>query len=163
MRYKFAMHMRNLFVIFSLALGVAGCGGDAPTFAGVWDGSFTTLDNGCPFSVISDINPLFPMTVTVDENDVFKVVTVDGNVATGGQGDGETISFLATFQKFDRYGSISPYTCDSTETQVGYLTQGSSKAEVTITSYFNNCNTPDSTSEAISCAAIYYGMADLVG
>jgi hypothetical protein len=46
---------------------------------------------------------------------------------------------------------------------VGYLTQGSSKAEVTITSYFNNCNTPDSTSEAISCAAIYYGMADLVG
>jgi len=155
--------MRKEKLIFALLLALAGCGSDAPSFAGVWNGSFTYLDNDCPFSVVSDINPLFPMTVTVNENDVFKVVTVDGNAATGGQGDGETISFLATFEKFDRYGPINPYSCESTETQVGYLTQGDTKADVTLTVYFNNCNTPGSTDQPISCAAIYYGEADLVG
>lgn len=137
-----------------------GCGGSsAPDFEGVWNGSFTTLLNHCPFPVASDINPLFPMTVSVDENDNYTVVAVDGSIATGGQGQGETISFLAKADHFGNYGSIAPYTCTSSRSEVGYLTEGDNKAKVTLTVYFTGCTTPSSSKKPLNCDAIYYGEA----
>lgn len=152
--------MKKICSIIFFCAALVGCGGSAaPTFDGVWNGSFTSLQNDCPFSVAQNINPLFPMTVSVDENDVFTVVAVDGSTATGGQGPGETISFLAQSPKFGNYGSIAPYTCASILSGVGYLTQGDNQAKVTVTITFTDCNTPGSTSNAVTCGAIYYGDA----
>lgn len=148
----------GLFVLLSCAL--FGCGGgSAPNFEGTWDGSFTSLTNNCPFPVAPDINPLFPMTVSVDENDVFTVVAVDGSTATGGQGPGETISFLAQSPAFGEYGSIAPYTCASIISGVGYLTEGDNNARVTVTITFTDCVSPDSSQDEFTCGAIYYGDA----
>jgi hypothetical protein len=152
--------MKKICTVILFFAALVGCGGSAaPTFDGVWNGSFTSLQNDCPFSVAEDVNPLFPMTVSVDENDVFTVVAVDGSTATGGQGPGETISFLAQAPKFGSYGSIAPYTCSSIQSGVGYLTQGDNQAKVTLTITFTDCNTPGSTSSAVTCGAIYYGDA----
>ncbi len=153
-----------------LALGlliavVAGCGSDAPTFAGTWDGSFTTLQNDCPFSTAApqDINPLFPQVVTIDSSDVFTVVAIDGSVATGGQGPGETISFLANAATFGDYGSTAPYTCESSSAAIGYLGIGDDQAKVTLTYSFNNCTEPGSTATAISCGVFYSADAERIG
>lgn len=136
-----------------------GCGDSSSDFAGTWNGSFTSFKNACPFSVDSDINPLFPMNISIDTHDVFTVVAVDGSTATGGQGPGETISFLAQAPVFGNWGSIAPYSCSSTLSQVGYLENGSDKAQVTLTINFNSCNTPGSTDSAVTCAVTYYGDA----
>ena len=142
---------------------VAGCGGSsAPDFAGTWDGSFTSLQNDCPFSVAQDINPLFPQVVSIDQ-DVFTVEAVDGSIATGGQGYGETISFLANADTFGNYGSIAPYTCESSSSAIGYLAIGDNNADVTLTISFTNCTEAGSSAAAISCAVIYFGEAQRVG
>jgi hypothetical protein len=97
------------------------------------------------------------MTVSVDANDVFTVVAVDGSVAVGGQGQGEDISFLGN------YGSIAPYTCESVISGVGYLTIGSDQAKVTLTIGFTNCTTPTTTDNPVSCSVLYRGDAQRVG
>lgn len=142
---------------------VAGCGSDAPTFAGTWDGSFTSLQNDCPFSVAKDINPLFPQVVSIDDKHVFTVEAVDGSVATGGQGYGESISFLANSSKFGNYGSIAPYSCQSSSSAIGYLGIGDDQAKVTLTISFTNCTKAGSSAAAVSCAVIYFGEAERVG
>ncbi len=148
-----------------LIAAVVGCGSDAPTFAGTWDGSFTTIQNDCPFSTAApqEINPLFPQVVTIDSSDVFTVVAIDGSVATGGQGDGETISFLANAATFGDYGSTAPYSCESSSAAVGYLGIGDDKAEVTLTYTFTNCTEAGSTNAAISCGVIYFADAERIG
>lgn len=152
-----------LFSILCVA-ALSGCGSsEAPTFAGEWDGSFVSLQNECPFSVKQDINPLFPQLVSIDESAVFTVSAVDGSLATGGQGPGETISFLATADTFGDFGSIAPYTCESTSAEIGYLGIGDDQAKVTLTTFFNNCSQPGSTDPVISCATIYFGDAQRVG
>lgn len=159
--------MRNYFVFLLVAsisaANFCGCGGrDAPDFDGVWSGSYTSLANGCPFAVAEDINPLFPMTVSTDSDGVFTVVAVDGSTATGGQGIGEVISFIATAPQFGNYGSIAPYNCSSTLSTVGFLDAGSDKARVTLSVSFTDCNTPGSTEDPITCGVTYYGDADRV-
>ncbi len=156
--------MKKQFILLTLALSFLGCGSgdDKPDFAGVWSGSYTSLQNGCPFEVKSDINPLFPMTVSIDSNDVFTVVAVDGSVATGGQGEGEVISFIASAPTFGNYGSTAPYTCASVLATVGYLDAGTDKARVTMTYQFTDCAQAGSD-DLTSCGVIYYGEADRVG
>jgi len=153
--------MKNYALMLGLCFSLIACGGgEDPDFAGTWTGSYTSLNNNCPFSVDSDINPLFPMTVTVDANNVFTVRAVDGSVAVGGQGQGESISFLATSPVFGNYGSISPYVCASSLSTVGYLDVGDNKADVTLTVEFSDCVAPgDSDDDDFDCAAIYYGNA----
>lgn len=155
--------MKKRCIILTLCCGLLGCGGDPPSFEGVWSGSFTSLINDCPFSVASDINPLFPMAVTVDANEVFTVVAVDSSTATGGQGDGESISFLAQAPVFGNYGSIAPYSCSSSLSTVGFLDDGEDKARVSLTVAFTDCTTPESTDSAVSCGVIYYGDAQKIG
>jgi hypothetical protein len=152
--------MKKLSAFLLLSLSLVSCGGSAaPSFEGVWNGSFTRVQNNCPFTVASDINPLFPMTVSVDENDTFTVVAVDGSVAVGGQGKGETISFLAKSPSFGKYGTTGGYTCTSVQSEVGYLTEGDNTAKVTVTHTFTSCTTPNSNKKAFTCGAIYYGEA----
>ncbi|MEY4667391.1 MAG: hypothetical protein RL518_90 [Pseudomonadota bacterium] len=155
--------MKRYLVSLFFALSLLGCGGgDSPDFAGVWTGSYTSLQNDCPFDVRSDINPLFPMTVSIDQNSVYTVVAVDGSVATGGQGQGEDISFLAQASKFGNYGSISPYTCESVVAEVGYLSVGENAARVTMTYKFTNCSAPGTDNDEdnpVSCGAVYFGDA----
>ncbi|MFN5062301.1 MAG: hypothetical protein ACK5GN_05590 [Pseudomonadota bacterium] len=137
-----------------------GCGGEgAPSFGGVWEGSYDRLTNTCPFTVVEDINPLFPMTVSVDANDVFTVVAVNGERAVGGQGQGESISFLAKSDKFGNYGSIAPYACESIVSEVGFLSAGTDKADATLTIKFNNCASPGADSKKVTCGATYFGDA----
>ena len=155
--------MKNYALTLVLCLSLLGCGGgEDPDFSGTWNGSYTSLTNDCPFSVTSasGINPLFPMTVTIDANNVFTVTAVDGSVAVGGQGQGESISFLANSVSFGNYGSIAPYTCESILSTVGYLDEGQDKAKVTLTIQFTNCATSsDPDADQTTCAAIYYGNA----
>lgn len=153
--------MKKLLFLTPIVISfLFGCGSSsAPDFEGVWNGSYTTLQNSCPFSVASDINPLFPMTVSVDENDTYTVTAVDGSVAKGGQGEGETISFLAKADRFGNFGSIAPYTCSSSRAEVGYLTEGDNKARVTLTIYFTGCSSPSSSKKPLNCDVIYYGDA----
>jgi hypothetical protein len=155
--------MKKYLTTLCLALSLFGCGGgDSPDFSGVWNGSYTSLQNDCPFGLRSDINPLFPMTVSVDQNSVFTVVNVRGEVATGGQGEGEDISFLAEAPVFGDYGSIAPYTCESVLAGVGFLTAGASQAQVTMTYQFTNCTAPGTEYDSdnpVSCGAVYFGDA----
>ena len=152
--------MKNVSAFLILCLSLLGCGGSAaPSFEGVWNGSFTRVQNNCPFSVATNINPLFPMIISVDQNETFTVVAVDGSVAVGGQGNGETISFLAKSSSFGKYGSTTPYTCQSSKSEVGYLSEGDDKATVTLTISFTGCGTSDTSRKPISCGAIYYGEA----
>lgn len=161
-RVGYNVRMKRGLVFTLMILTLLGCGGGSSSFSGTWTGSFTSLQNDCPFTVNSDVNPLFPMVVSVDANDVYTVVAVDGSVATGGQGEGENISFLANAPVFGNYGSTSPYTCTSSESEVGYLAIGDTRADVTLTIYFNSCTTPDTVDDPISCAVIYFGDADKV-
>jgi hypothetical protein len=150
-------------VLLSLPFAFLGCGSDAITFAGEWSGSFTRLKNGCPFTIVGDINPLFPMSISVDDSDTFTVVAVNGDKATGQQGRGETISFVARGPKFGIYGSTAPYTCASIIAEVGYLAVGDDQAQVTVTHYFNDCTNPASPKSQVTCAATYYGDAQRAG
>lgn len=145
------------------ALSLLGCGSDAITFAGEWSGSFTRLKNGCPFTVVQDINPLFPMSISVDDSDTFNVVAVNGDTAAGQQGRGESISFVARGDKFGSHGPTDPYTCASIVAEVGYLAIGNDQAEVTVTHYFTDCATPSSSNSLVSCAVTYYGNAQRAG
>lgn len=160
-------HMKKyqLFVIFVIAL--VGCGGSSnekPDFAGVWTGSYSTtsIQNGCPFTVNNDINAVFPMTVSIDANNVFTVVGGEGSVAVGGQGEGEVISFIASAPTFGNFGTTAPYTCATALATVGYLDAGTDKARVTMTYEFTDCAQAGSD-DLISCGVIYYGEADKVG
>ena len=156
--------MKTYLSTLCFSLVLLGCGGgNSPEFAGVWNGSFNTssLQNDCPFALRSDINPLFPMTVSID-NDVFTVVNVAGQVAVGGQGQGEDISFLAQAPVFGNYGSIAPYSCKSVLAEVGFLTAGDAQAQVTMTYQFTNCTAPGTQYDAenpVSCGAVYFGDA----
>jgi hypothetical protein len=146
--------MKKYLIALILCVNLGACGGgNSPSFAGVWSGSYSTtnVQNDCPFSVNTDVNPLFPMTVSIDANDVFTVVAVDGSVATGGQGEGEDISFLAQ------------YTCESVVSGVGYLAIGDDQAKVTLTVTFTNCTSPSTTDDLVTCAASYFGDAQRVG
>lgn len=154
------MTIQKHLLQLSLACGLLACGGgDTPDFQGTWSGSFTKLTNSCPFSVAGDINPLFPMTVSVDVNDVFTVVAVTGEQAVGGQGQGESGSFLAKSARFGNYGSISPYSCESIESEVGYLSMGDDKADVTLTIKFTDCTSPSTGDRKTTCGATYFGDA----
>jgi hypothetical protein len=156
--------MKKYLLTLSCALALLGCGGgDSPDFAGVWNGSFNTssLQNDCPFALRQDINPLFPMSVSID-NGVYTVVNVAGQVAIGGQGQGEDISFLAQAPVFGNYGSIAPYTCESVLAEVGFLTAGDTQAQVTMTYQFTNCTAPGTEYDSdnpVSCGAVYFGDA----
>ena len=156
--------MKNHALILALCFTLLGCGGGSdPDFSGTWTGSYTSLTNECPFSVASDINPLFPMNVTIDANNVYTVTAVDGSVAVGGQGQGESISFLANSAQFGNYGSIAPYICASSLSTVGYLDEGQDKAKVTLTVTFTDCVAPgDTQDDQFDCAVIYYGNATKV-
>ena len=156
--------MKTYLATLCFSLALLGCGGgSSPDFAGVWNGSFnpSSLQNDCPFAARSDINPLFPMTVSIDNN-VFTVVNVAGEVAIGGQGQGEDISFLAQAPVFGNYGSIAPYTCESVVAEVGFLTAGDTQAQVTMTYQFTNCTAPGTDYDSdnpVSCGAVYFGDA----
>jgi hypothetical protein len=154
--------MKKYLSTLCLSLALLGCGGgDSPDFAGVWNGSFTSLQNDCPFALSSNINPVFRMTVSVD-NGVYTVVNVRGEVATGGQGQGEDISFLAQAPVFGNYGSIAPYTCEGVVAGIGFLTAGDTQAQVTMTYQFTNCTAPGTEYDSdnpVSCGAVYFGDA----
>jgi len=154
--------MKKYLLIAGLSFSLLGCGNDSVSFDGVWSGSFNKLQNNCPFSVAPNVNPLFPMTVREDSDKVFTVVAADGSTAVGGQGDGETISFLASAKVFGDFGSIAPYTCESSSSTVGYLDAGDGKALVTVTIFFTNCTSPTDTNTVPNCAAIYFGEANRI-
>jgi hypothetical protein len=150
--------IKHLFSLLLLSLAI-GCGGEAaPSFSGTWDGSFTRLNNACPFSVNQDINPLFPMTISVSDSDVFTVVAVNGDSAVGGQGQGESISFLASSPKFGNYGNTGSYTCQEIVSEIGFLSIGTDKANATLTIKFNDCSS-SSDSKSVTCGATYFGDA----
>jgi hypothetical protein len=101
------------------------------------------------------------MSVSID-NGVYTVVNVAGQVAIGGQGQGEDISFLAQAPVFGNYGSIAPYTCESVLAEVGFLTAGDTQAQVTMTYQFTNCTAPGTEYDSdnpVSCGAVYFGDA----
>lgn len=155
--------MKQKLILITLFCSLFGCGSeDTVSFDGVWEGSYTSNQNNCPFSVRSDINPLFPMTVSTGVNDVFTVVAVDGSTAIGGQGSGEAISFIASAPTFGSYGSIAPYSCTSTLSTVGFLDAGADKARVTLLIQFTDCNTPGSSEGPFTCSVTYYGDATKV-
>lgn len=150
-----------LLSVFALTLVACGGGGGNTAFPGVWSGSFTSLVNNCPFSLASDLNSLFPMTINEEADGTITVQAADGSLATGGQGEGEKISFTAQAAVFGNYGSILPYTCTSFS-RVGYLGVGDTEAKVSVVVLFNNCTTPSTTSSPISCHATYTGEASKV-
>lgn len=156
--------MKNYALLSVVCCALFGCGGGSdPDFSGTWTGSYTSYVNNCEFTVASDVNPIFPMTVSVDSSKVYTVTAVDGSVATGGQGDGEVISFLASAPVFGNYGSIAPYSCASTLSTVGYLDAGDNKARVTLTVEFTDCVAPGETEDdQFDCSVIYYGDATKV-
>lgn len=155
--------MTKYCFLLSLPLVLIGCGSDAITFVGEWSGSFTRFKNGCPFTEVRDINPLFPMSISVDESDTFTVEAVNGEKATGKQGRGESISFIARGPSFGSYGATAPYTCASVISEVGYLSVGDDQALVTVTHYFNECTNPSSPKSQVTCATTYYGDAQRAG
>jgi hypothetical protein len=99
------------------------------------------------------------MTVSVDENEVYTVVAVTGERAIGGQGQGESGGFLAKSPQFGNYGSTGAYTCDTIESEVGYLTMGDDKADVTVTIKFTDCSSPGTGDKKTTCGATYFGDA----
>ena len=156
--------MRHLGFIAIVSALLTACGGDAaPNFAGEWSGSFTRLTNACPFSVNQDVNPLFPMSVSVEDNDVFTVRAVTGETAIGGQGQGESISFLASSPNFGNYGSITPYTCKTIVSEIGFLSIGEDKAKVDLTIKFNDCATAAAPTKITSCGVTYFADGVRVG
>lgn len=156
--------MRHFGFIAIVSVLLTACGGDAaPNFAGEWSGSFTRSTNACPFSVNEDVNPLFPMSVSVDVNDVFTVRAVTGETATGGQGQGESISFLASSPKFGNYGSTGQYTCQKILSEIGFLSVGEDKAKVDLVIKFTDCATADAPTKITSCGVTYFGDGVRVG
>ena len=146
--------------LFFLGL-FSGCGGAEPaSFEGTWSGAFTSLSNQCPFSVTQDINPLFPMQVSISGDNLFTVNAVDGSTAVGGQGDGETISFTASAPTFGNFSSTSTagFNCTSSTALVGFLTTGDSSANVSLTYSFVGC-TDASGSRQQDCAVTYFAEA----
>lgn len=137
---------------------VSGCGADSVSFEGTWNGSFTTLNNQCSFSVSQDINPLFPMQVSISGDQVYTVTAVDGSTAIGGQGDGETVSFTASAPTFGKFHSTNTFRCSSTSAIVGFLTTGDSSANVSLTYSFVDC-TDVSGARQQDCAATYFAEA----
>ena len=128
-------------------------------FSGTWDGSFTSLDNSCPFTVNPNPGNLFPMNVSVASNGVYTVLAANGDTATGGQGEGETISFTATSQQFGNVGSTAPYVCATAPNYVGYLEQGDNQAIVNVYTIFTNCTQPGNSNTISTCTALYSGNA----
>lgn len=155
--------MKTCRALSLLCCFLLSCGGTAADFAGVWQGSFVRLTNSCQFPVAADINPLFPLTVTIDENEVYTVQAVDGSRAVGGQGSGETSSFLASAPVFGDYGPIAPYNCESVLSSVGFLDRGTDKATVTLKISFSKCRPAGSTSSPRNCAAIYSSESERIG
>ena len=147
--------MKKQLVILALTFSLMGCGSDTDSFGGVWSGSFTRMTNSCPFTVAEKVSPLFPMTVSIDTNEVFTVVAVDGSTAVGGQGVGENISFLANSSNFGSYGTTLPYVCDPVTVKVGFLSVGDNEANITVTYPFNNCAIPGS-SDIDECVVTYF-------
>lgn len=145
--------MKKLFPLL-LCLVICGCGSDSSSFSGTWDATFTNLDNDCPFTVVDNLDPLFPMTVTEDENGVFTVVAANGDVAVGGQGEGESISFSATSGRFGDFGSILPFACSSLST-IGFLANGDDEAKISLVISFTACAGPEAASPVDDCHAAY--------
>lgn len=152
---------RLLTLVFILSLLVcSGCGGDAVDFNGTWDGDLTQLENECPFAVNQSLGPIFPMLVNEDSAGVFTITAANGDVATGGQGEGESISFSTKADSFGSYGSTAPYVCTTiTPYNVGYLTQGDNAARVHIFVTFSDCTVSGQTSTVSSCSITYSGDA----
>ncbi len=147
---------------FGLVLSVflVSCGSSStPDFSGTWDGTLADLDNNCPFLAAPNLNNLFPMTVSEDASGVITVSAANGDVAVGGHGDGETISFTATAAQFGNYGTTFPYRCETSLSKVGFLDQDDNLANVSVTIVFNNCVLVDGSDTEESCALIYRGQA----
>jgi hypothetical protein len=151
--------MKRHLPLLATICALVSCGGTATSFGGVWGGSFTAFTNDCPFPAKSNINPLFPLTVSIDENDVYTVRAVDGSVATGGQGSGETISFLTQAPTFGNFGSIAPYTCETAISYIGFIEKGTDKATVTLQYKFTNCQVDGSSDTTDVCSAVYTAEA----
>lgn len=149
----------KLLSIFLLSLVLAACGSsDEPNFSGTWDGSFTRFDNSCPFPVNSNLGSVFPMVVNEDAAGVVTVLAANGDLATGGQGVGETISFTANSSSFGSFGTTAPYVCTASPYTLGYVEQGDNKADVTTYVTFTNCTVAGGSSTT-SCSVLYSGSA----
>ncbi len=148
----------SIFIVLLLFI-CGGCGGDAVDFTGTWDGSITKLDNDCPFTVNQNLGTIFPMQITEDSAGVFTVAAANGDVAVGGQGPGESISFTAKSNSFGSYGSSAPYVCTVSPYTVGYLTQEDNTARVHISVTFSNCAVSGQSASVSSCGITYSGDA----
>ena len=136
------------------------CGSSsAHDFIGTWDGKLSDLTNNCPFTTASELNNLFPMTVTEGENAVITVQGANGDVATGGQGIGETISFSASSPQFGDYGTTLPFICDPSLSTVAYLTKTDTEADVSVTITFQNCSSDGGQTVVSNCSQVYRGDA----
>lgn len=150
-------YLLGVLIVFVVVLN--GCGSDSIDFNGTWEGSLTRLDNRCPFTVNQNLGAIFPMQVNEDAAGVITVTAANGDIATGGQGLGETISFEAKGNSFGSYGSSAPYSCTVSPFTVGYLTQGDNSASVNIFVTFKNCTVPGQTATVSSCSITYSGDA----
>ncbi len=151
--------MKRYLLIFVTICALTSCGGTETYFGGTWTGSFTPLTNNCPFQLKTEINPLFPLTVSIDENDIYTVEAFDGSVATGGQGSGETNSFLTQAPRFGDYGSLGSFTCEKSTASVGFIEKGSDKATVTLQYKFTNCKSAGSDRTTRVCSTVYSAEA----
>jgi hypothetical protein len=151
--------MKRLIAILAVTWTFTGCGGTETYFGGTWSGSFAPLTNNCPFQLKSDINPLFPITVSIDENDNYTVIAIDGSIANGGQGSGETNSFLAKASRFGDYGTSSPFDCESSTASVGFIEKGANNATVTLQYKFTNCRSAGTSKATKVCSTVYSAEA----
>jgi hypothetical protein len=150
----------RLFSCLLLAgVALSSCSSSPQEFSGVWDGRLADLDNNCPFIAVPNLNELFPMTVSEDELGVIHVQAATGERAVGGQGDGETISFVATSPAFGDYDPARSYPCGPSISQVGFITQGDDEAHVSVVISFNSCAAGDGSGTLISCYLSYRGEA----
>jgi hypothetical protein len=156
--------IKHLLVMTSFCLILNSCGSsDETSFSGTWNGSFTELNSECPFTLNQNLGVLFPMTISDDGQNNFTVRAANGDIATGGQGIGEVISFTARANNFGNFGSTAPYNC-TTEPEpyiVSYLGLDDTTADVAVSISFTNCTVDGGST--ISCSAYYSGTAVLEG
>lgn len=152
--------IQKFLVCAALLAAITACGGEDPVdFTGTWDVQLALEDNNCPFAANQSLGQVSPLTVNRDAGGNFEVRNALGELATGSQGIGEVVSFTAKAPAFGSFGSTAPFTCTAAPYVIGYLDQGSNKAQVTAYITLTNCTAPGVSRTTSSCSVFYSGDA----
>jgi hypothetical protein len=148
--------LRKVIAIITVSFALASCGGNSdPSFPGTWDGNLSLTRNTCPFTPISDLNPVFPVSVVDDTNGNFTVTSADGHIA---QGTIEANILVANAPVFGDFGTTGDYTCQSSAVfQLMNVSGNAADTEDSIT--FINCATAAAPTVITNCEVDYTGSA----